>query len=85
MTRSLTKRQLEVLRFIADFSGRNSYAPSVRDIMGALGFSSCNAVADHLAPLERKGMIRRTRNIARGTVITPEGHAYLAARSNPTV
>jgi repressor LexA len=65
----LTERQREVLDFIRDFSQRNSYPPSVRDICEAVGLSSTSSVHAHLNSLEEKGFIRRDGSSARAITI----------------
>jgi repressor LexA len=55
----LTRRQAEVLDFVARFSAERGMPPTVREIGQALGMASPNAVADHLAVLERKGYLSR--------------------------
>lgn len=59
MTRPLTSRQREIVRFIVAFRETNGYSPTMREIGVRLGIRSTNGVADHLRALERKGAIRR--------------------------
>ena len=54
----LTQRQGELLKFILQYTFRNMYQPSSREICDALGISSTNAVSDHLKALHRKGYIK---------------------------
>lgn len=61
----VTPRQREVLEFIAAFTQRNGYPPSVRDIAAGLGIESPNGVECHLAALERKGLLARKKGLAR--------------------
>lgn len=66
--KELTDRQAEVLEFVRTYTQGNGYAPSVRDI--SIQFNiALGAVQDHLAALERKGVIRRTNHVARSIVI----------------
>jgi repressor LexA len=62
----LSQRQRQVLGFIEKFTRDNGYPPTLRDIGGALGIRSTNAVNDHLAALERKGALVRDRSRSRG-------------------
>lgn len=71
-------RQRVVLAFIANFAGENGYPPTLREIGKATGIGSTNGVNDHLKALARKGLIHRNPMISRGTVVTPEGLAWLA-------
>jgi len=61
----LTKRQQEIFDFIKRYSARHGYPPTVRDIGKAVGLASSSTVHQHLANLERIGLLRRDR-IQRG-------------------
>jgi repressor LexA len=61
----LTERQRQVLDFITDFADRHGYNASVREVMQFLNCKSPNGAVCHIAPLERKGYIRREPNTAR--------------------
>lgn len=66
---TLTERQEEILEFISRFVEKNRIPPSIREIQEHFGFESTNAVADHLAQLEKKGRLRRRPGISRGIEI----------------
>jgi len=66
--KDLTDRQAEVLTFIQQHIDALGYAPSLREVSQRFDMS-LNAVAEHLAALERKGTIRRTNGVARSIVI----------------
>ncbi|MGG0916025.1 transcriptional repressor LexA [Bacillus velezensis] len=55
----LSKRQLDILRFIKEEVKTKGYPPSVREIGEAVGLASSSTVHGHLARLETKGLIRR--------------------------
>jgi repressor LexA len=55
----LTKRQREIVDFIKRYSARHGYPPTVRDIGSAVGLASSSTVHQHLANLERAGLLRR--------------------------
>jgi repressor LexA len=55
----LTKRQQEIFDFIKRYSARHGYPPTVRDIGRAVGLASSSTVHQHLANLERGGMLKR--------------------------
>jgi repressor LexA len=75
---SPTKRQLEVLRALDEYSVRNGMAPSVRELAAELGLASTNGANDHLRALERKGLAeRRRRNTARSLAVTDLGREWL--------
>jgi repressor LexA len=55
----LTKRQREIFDFIKRYCERYGYPPTVRDIGKAVGLASSSTVHQHLANLERIGLLRR--------------------------
>jgi repressor LexA len=55
----LTKRQQEIFDFIKKYSARYGYPPTVRDIGKAVGLASSSTVHQHLANLEKIGILRR--------------------------
>jgi len=62
---ALTRRQREILDYLAGYIGANGYAPSFEEIAGRMGFRSLATVHEHLSNLERKGVIRRSFNESR--------------------
>jgi repressor LexA len=70
MTRTLTGRQEEVLRFILDYLERHEYPPTLKEIAHHFGFSSVNAVRDHLRALEQKGYLRREADKSRAIALS---------------
>lgn len=68
---SLTKRQREILTFLADYSDEHGYAPSFEEIAEQFGYSSLATVHEHLSNLERKGYIRRSYNESRAIELVP--------------
>jgi repressor LexA len=55
----LTPRQEQILGFIRDFGECNGYAPSMREIAGAVDLTSTCAVSYQLSVLQNKGYLRR--------------------------
>ncbi len=55
----LTPRQEQILGFIRDFGECNGYAPSMREIAGAVDLTSTSAVSYQLSVLQNKGYLRR--------------------------
>ena len=55
----LTPRQQQILDYLVKAIQDKGYAPSVREIGGALGLSSPSTVHQHLTALEEKGFVRR--------------------------
>ena len=66
----LTDRQQEILDFIRAQQQTRGITPSTAEIQEEFGFASPNAVAGHLQALERKGVLQREPNKARGLVLT---------------
>ncbi|MBU1118148.1 transcriptional repressor LexA [Patescibacteria group bacterium] len=60
------KRQKEILNLIAQSIDKFGYAPTLTEIADKLGLSSLATVHEHLATLEKKGLIRRYRGAVRG-------------------
>ncbi len=56
MGRTSNKRA-EILEFLRRFTAENGYAPSIREIMQAVGLNSTASVHYHLAELRRSGEI----------------------------
>lgn len=65
-----TARQKKVLDFIIGFRSKKGMAPTIAEMQRHFGFSSPKAVADHLASLEKKGLIRRERFKSRSITVT---------------
>jgi repressor LexA len=62
--KELTKRQREVLSFIADYIKKHSYPPTIRDIADHFGMSVKGAY-DHVAALRRKNYLKQNDNRSR--------------------
>ena len=68
----LTPRQSEILTFIQDFSKRQGYPPTIREIGRGVGIQSLRGVTVHLDALARKGYLQRSRQ-ARGLKVLGKG------------
>lgn len=68
-TARATKKQQELLTFVADFIKEHGYGPSYREVMNALGYKSVSTVAVHVEGLIAKGFLRRGENAARSLEI----------------
>jgi repressor LexA len=62
----LTRRQKEILEFIAGFQSRHGIAPTHREICERFGYSSYGTAHKHLKLLERKGYLVRRGHQKRG-------------------
>ncbi len=67
----LTRRQREIWEYLDDYTASHGYAPTLEDIGAHFGLSSLATVHKHLINLERKGVIRRKRNLSRAIELTP--------------
>ena len=66
MTIELTPAQQSVFRFIEERSDNGESPPTYREICERFGYRSPKAATDHVAALERKGLVSRTKSHARG-------------------
>ena len=66
MATILYKRQKQILDYIEDNISKYGYAPTLTEMAQHLGLSSLATVHEHLAVLEKKGLIRRYRGAVRG-------------------
>lgn len=69
---ALTRRQKQVLEFIASYQRDFGYSPSYEEIAEALGLASLATVHKHIATLERKHYLRRGFNQSRSLELTPK-------------
>ncbi|HEY0322547.1 MAG TPA: transcriptional repressor LexA [Pyrinomonadaceae bacterium] len=56
-----TQRQKEILEYITSFIERHGYEPSYTQIARHFGVSSKATIAKHIAALERRGLLSRSR------------------------
>ena len=68
----LTKRQKQVLDFVAEFIAENHYSPSFEEIAQSMDLASVATVHKHLKVLEQKGYIERRFNRSRALEVTPK-------------
>lgn len=66
MATILYRRQKQILEYIEQIILKYGYAPTLTEIAQHLGLSSLATVHEHLAVLEKKGLIRRYRGAVRG-------------------
>ena len=69
---ALTKRQRQVLDFIAHFLDDNGYCPSYEEIARGLELASLATVHKHISVLETKGYLRRGFNQSRSLELAPK-------------
>jgi repressor LexA len=68
---ALTKRQKEVLDFIAKFVDDNGYCPSYEEIARGLELASLATVHKHISVLEAKSYLKRGFNQSRSLELAP--------------
>lgn len=82
---SLTPKQKKLLDFIQEFTAREGYSPSQREIARHFGFRSVGTVQRYKANLEKNGLIQ-SNSRARGLTVVPRerGGGNPAPQSVPT-
>lgn len=68
----LTKRQKQVLDFIARFQDENGYCPSYEEIAHGLELASLATVHKHISALETKAYLKRGFNQSRSLELAPK-------------
>lgn len=68
----LTKRQRQVVDFIAHFQDENGYCPSYEEIAHGLELASLATVHKHISALEAKGYLKRGFNQSRSLELAPK-------------
>lgn len=63
---TLYRRQRQIIDFLSQYIQRNGYSPTLQDIASAIGVSSLATVHEHLAALEKKGVIKKYEGSVRG-------------------
>ncbi len=69
---ALTKRQKQVVDFIAAFVAQNGYSPSYEEIARGLGLASLATVHKHISTLETKTYLKRGFNQSRSLELGPK-------------
>ena len=69
---ALTKRQKQVLDFIATFLDENGYCPSYEEIAKGLDLASLATVHKHISILEGKNYLKRGFNQSRSLELAPK-------------
>jgi repressor LexA len=79
---ALTRRQKEVVDYLADFIERKGYSPSYEEIAEGIDLNSIATVHKHISALEAKGYLKRGFNQSRSVEIS---ESYLAERGRGPV
>src|ERR1700694_5888836 len=69
---ALTKRQKQVLDFIANFVDEHQYCPSYEEIARGLNLASLATVHKHISALEAKNYLKRGFNQSRSLDVAPK-------------
>jgi repressor LexA len=69
---ALTKRQKQVLDFIAGFLEERGYCPSYQEIASGLALASLATVHKHISVLQAKNYLKRGFNQSRSIELTPK-------------
>src|SRR5258708_14812104 len=69
---ALTKRQKEVVEFIAKFVDENGYSPSYEEIARGLNLASLATVHKHINALETKNYLKKAFNQSRSVDVAPK-------------
>jgi repressor LexA len=69
---ALTKRQKQVVDFIAGFIDENGYSPSYEEIARGLNLASLATVHKHISVLESKNYLKRGFNQSRSLELAPK-------------
>jgi repressor LexA len=68
---ALTRRQKEVLDFIAAYQVENGYSPSYEEIARGLNLASIATVHKHISALDKKNYLQRSHNQSRSIDVAP--------------
>lgn len=68
---AITRRQKEVLDFIASFQVENGYSPSYEEIARGLNLASIATVHKHISALDKKNYLQRSHNQSRSIDVAP--------------
>jgi len=76
MSKGITDKQLNILKYIQSEVQKKGYPPSVREIGAAVGLKSTSTVHGHLSRLEAKGYIRRDPTKPRAIEVLLPGEEF---------
>ncbi|WP_461219549.1 transcriptional repressor LexA [Lapidilactobacillus salsurivasis] len=80
MTKGISNKQLEILRFIYDTVNDCGYPPTVREICAAVDLSSSSTVHGHLARLTERGYLDRDKTKPRAMELTEMGRDAIGVK-----
>ena len=83
--KALLSKHQHIIDFIRQFWVDRGYPPTIRDIVSGCGISSTSVVDYHLNVLEKKGYIRRHREVSRGIELLPRSPVLGHRRPVPII
>ncbi len=75
----LTPPQSAILSTIGEFIQSRHYPPTIAELQEKLGIANPGTIHKGLSSLEKKGYIRKVKNVARGIRLTPLGSEVCTA------
>lgn len=73
MTKHVADRRDAILDYISEYSRKNGFSPSIREMAEACGLASTSAVHFHLQEAVRDGDLEYQRGRMRTWRVTPRG------------
>lgn len=74
---ALTKRQSQVLTYVAEFIAANHYCPSFEEIAKRMNLASAATVHKHILVLDEKGYLKRDAHRSRALEVTDKYYELL--------
>ena len=72
----LNQRQARILAFIQDYTAHHVDSPTLREIVEGCDLSSTSVALYNVVSLGQRGYLTRTRDVARGIVLTEQGRSW---------
>lgn len=72
MTKHVTDRRGAILDYISEYSRKNGFSPSIREMADATGLASTSAVHFHLQEAVKDGELEYLRGRMRTWKVTPK-------------
>ena len=76
----ITKKQHEIVKYIQKYQTKHGLSPTLAEIGDSLGITRMT-VHEHIGKLEKKGMLKRVRDVSRGISLVEESGASRAGRT----
>jgi repressor LexA len=83
--KKVTARQFDIYNYVKEFILLHKYPPTIREIGDKFGIKSTNGVRDALNALERKGLIKKLSNQARGISLPQSVFPHVNAVNLPVI